>query len=298
MDELTSKAGDAEEFNEGNAQPQGVESCFIPAEADKDTAAKRIKLKRKIKRRQRLRALQRAILMLLLLLIFYMIGYVFNDVAAYRGQSRIRNAKASEAQPSEVQRLYSNFATAEGTDLKIAMPGRVGSVIGVGFHQAERKEALAIIPIVPYLNRETTTSVRELSLNSNKPVFFVMDSRGRGTKPTSAMDVAMVPGAEILSPVDGVVTTVKVYSLYGKITDFHIEIQPDGYPNLRVAMIHIDNVQVKIGQGVERQTTVIGRLRPLPGINSQVNRYLPEVVDHVHVQINPSTVNVNGELGS
>jgi hypothetical protein len=123
-----------------------------------------------------------------------------------------------------------------------------------------------------------------------------MESRGRGSAPTSAMDIALAPNSEVLSPVNGVVAVVKTYDLYRKVTDYHVEIEPDGYPNLRVAIIHIDDVRIKVGQRLERGETVIGVLRPLPQINSQINKYLPSVADHVHMQVNPATV--DGNLGS
>jgi hypothetical protein len=57
----------------------------------------------------------------------------------------------------------------------------------------------------------------------------------------------------VLSPVNGVVTVVKTYDLYRKITDYHVEIQPDGYPDLRIAIIHIDDVRVGVGQRLEKE---------------------------------------------
>ncbi|HZD61098.1 MAG TPA: M23 family metallopeptidase [Anaerolineae bacterium] len=169
------------------------------------------------------------------------------------------------------------------------MPGKEGSVIGVGFHEAERREAVAMSPTVACFNKETTATVRNAVMKSKGPVLFVMLSRGRGSAPTSAADIAMAPHAEVYSPVDGVVTKVKTYNLYNKVTDYHVEIQPDGYPDLRVAIIHIDNIQLKVGQRVKRRETQIGWLRPLPQITSQINRYLPEQADHIHIQVNPAT---------
>jgi hypothetical protein len=72
--------------------------------------------------------------------------------------------------------------------------------------------------------------------------------------------------------------------------DNHVEIEPDGYPDLRLAIIHITGVRVSVGQRVKRQSTSIAVMRPLPQIQSQINKYLPEKADHVHLQINPATV--------
>ncbi len=194
--------------------------------------------------------------------------------------------------------LYNCFATVGSSSLKLSLPGKTGDVIGVGFHEAERREAIAIKPAVNYFNRDTTSTVREAALATGSPVLFVMSSRGRGSAPTSAMDIAMMPGSAVYSPVDGIVTVVKTYNLYGKLMDYHVEIQPDGYPDLRVAIIHIENVQVSVGQRVERRADMIGWMRPLPDIVSQINKYLPERYDHVHIQVNPASAQIQGKLGS
>jgi len=216
----------------------------------------------------------------------------------------LKVAQGSKAGASELNKhakdepLYNCFATVGTSSLKLSLPGKNGDVIGVGFHEAERREAIAITPAVNYFNRDTTATVRKAVLATNSPVLFVMSSRGRGSASTSAMDIAMVPGAAVYSPVDGVVTMVKTYNLYGKLMDYHIEIEPDGYPDLRVAIIHIDNIHVTVGQRVQRRVDQIGWMRPLPDIASQINKYLPSRYDHVHIQVNPANIQVEGKLGS
>lgn len=260
------------------------------------TSALRISQIRRANRRRRLRKLKQGLMTMLLLV---SAGLIYYGVT----QSGIlKVAQGSKAGASELRShvksdpLYDCFATVGESSLKLSLPGKDGDVVGIGFHQAERREAIAIKPAVKYFDRESTATVREAVVASKEPVLFVMTPRGRGSALTSAMDIAMVPGAAVYCPVDGVVTVVKTYNLYGKMMDYHVEIQPDGYPDLRVAIIHIDNIQVTVGQRVHRRVDQIGWMRPLPGITSQVNKYLPHQCDHVHIQVNPATL--QGNMGS
>ncbi|MBE0447531.1 MAG: hypothetical protein IBX64_05445 [Actinobacteria bacterium] len=258
------------------------------------TSAWRIDFKRKQTRRKRLLKFKQGLLVILLMLSLGLTGYAATEIGAYKSGEHIEAGASVE--PEKTDLVYDRFATVGISSLELSLPGKEGSIIGVGFHEAERQEALAITPSVEYLNKETTATVRNAVAHLKGPVFFVMGSRGRRSAPTSAIDVAMVPYAEIYSPVDGIVTTVKTYNLYNKVIDYHVEIQPDGYPDLRVVIIHIDNVQLKVGQKLERRETFIGWLRPLPQIKSQINKYLPEPADHIHIQVNPMAA--NGSLGS
>jgi len=179
------------------------------------------------------------------------------------------------------------FATVEGTDLTLYFPAYVSDVKGVGFHESEKKEAISLTPTGKYHMRESTeTVIRSVSL-SRFPVLFVMYSRGRRQSPTSAVDIAVEKGAVIRSPVNGVIKKVETYYLYGKYKDVKVEIQPENHPELRVAMIHLDDVVANVGQKVILGKTEIGKARELNHcFDSQINEYLPDACDHTHVQVN------------
>lgn len=264
------------------------------ASLEEEFSAARIEAKR---RQQRLNIMLKAkqILMAISLilsagLLIYIVTEI-NLLSFQKQDAAIATEAAIDASP-----IYECFATVGTSSLGLALPARQGSVLGVGFHQAEKREAVAMTPAADCYNREATATVRNVIMGTGQPVLFVMESRGRGSAPTSAMDIALAPNSEVLSPVNGVVAVVKTYDLYSKITDYHVEIEPDGYPNLRIAIIHMDNVRVVVGQRLERGETVIGVLRPLPQINSQINKYLPRFADHVHMQVNPAAT--DGNLGS
>lgn len=113
----------------------------------------------------------------------------------------------------------------------------------------------------------------------------VLASRGRGTSPTSAVDVALEPDDPVLAVVTGTVTEVAPYTLYGLHHDVLVTIAPDERPDLRVRLLHVDDVRVTPGQHVSAGRDVIaGTARQLP-VRNQVDRYVGRSVPHLHVEV-------------
>lgn len=134
----------------------------------------------------------------------------------------VRNeiARRHEAANSDV------FASVDG--LELHLPGR--EVVVIGYHEA-RAEHLALQP----RDRDA----------------LVMPSRGREGTPTSAVDVVMPAGEDVLSPISGRVVMVADYLLYDEHQDTMIEIVPDGRPDLVVTLYHVSGASVREGQHVD-----------------------------------------------
>lgn len=151
------------------------------------------------------------------------------------------------------------FATSEGIELwtPSARP------VLIGFHEAAGLGTRVLTPIEGQ----------------------VLASRGRGTAPTSAVDVALEVGEPVRAVVTGTVVEVAPYTLYGRHPDVIVVIAPDSRPDLRVRMLHIDDVRVVPGQRVTAGLDVVaGTARHLP-VASQVDRYVGRSVPHLHVEI-------------
>ena len=58
---------------------------------------------------------------------------------------------------------------------------------------------------------------------------------------------ARIPGTPVYAPVSGEVLEVRPYYLYGEYADFEIHITPNGWAEVDVVLIHVDNVQVVEG---------------------------------------------------
>lgn len=179
------------------------------------------------------------------------------------------------------------FAKVQGTELILYLPAAIDDVCGLGYHQSFNRKSYTMLPNAPFLNggEELRPIVKSQSA-AGRPSSFIMTFRGRGSSPTSAVDIALRPGTQFTSPVDGVVADVVPYLLYGRQNDYRIEILADGQSQFKIAIAHTDNVLVKKGDRLVKGLTKIASVRHLP-INSQVNDYISEAQDHIHLQINP-----------
>lgn len=115
----------------------------------------------------------------------------------------------------------------------------------------------------------------------------VMYRSGRSGSPHRAVDIGGRAGTPVLAPVDGVVTEVKPYALYGVARDVEVHIQPSTARSVEVVLIHLDRVNVAEGQRVRGGLTRIAVVRKLSGrLRMQLGQYSHEAGDHVHLQVN------------
>ncbi len=162
-------------------------------------------------------------------------------------------------------RRAANIATgdfAKVGGLRLSLPAH--RIAGIGFHEAPR-------------GGETRLAMTNLDERS-----FTMPSRGRGTHPTSAVDIAVPSDVQILAPVSGIVENVTVYDLYGKYPDAHLTIRPDGHADLGVRILHIRGVGVSVGERVEAGVTVIAAGANQFPFDSQIDSHVGR---HPHVDI-------------
>lgn len=239
---------------------------------------------------QRRRKKNRIIILAIFLFIFLFFVYKAltnatlpsNGSSSYQKEDKISDSSPNQTKVAKIFARVSSY-----NELELYYPAELSNIAGVGFHQASNDEAFSLQPVGLCLVDETTETVKNYVASSKVPVLFVMNTRGRGTSLTSAADVAVKSGSLIRSPVDGVVTLVKKYYLYGRHLDYQVEIKPSGYDNLRVAMIHLEQISVKEGDRVDKGKTVIGKVNAFSRLQAQIERYLSDRFDHVHIQVNP-----------
>lgn len=171
-------------------------------------------------------------------------------------------------------------------DLVVHLPSAAAVV--VGFHEAASVVGLGLDPVgVLAEDRNTTRTDLPADVEGGTP-YLVLSSRGRAAGPTSAMDIVLRPGDPVLAPVTGTVADVRGYLLYGAHRDLRVEIVPDGRPDLRVVLIHLDEVTAAVGDRVVGGvTTLAGTARLLP-FSSHIDRETePERLPHVHLEVQP-----------
>lgn len=232
--------------------------------------------------RKRRRRLYLILAILSIILLYVLLTGLNRLVDQKTGTTGTSAAKASLLEePKKIP-----LAKVEGRDLMLYLPSPVENVYGIGFHQAYNKRSYSFRPVINFLEGEPAKELVDNRALAGSPISFVMSTRGRGTSPTSSVDVSLQEGSEVLSPVDGVIVDVVPYKLYGRIDDFRIEIKADGYEDFKIVIAHVTDVIIGKGRRVEKSRTKLATVRSL-GINSQINEYIKSTDDHVHIQINP-----------
>lgn len=185
-----------------------------------------------------------------------------------------------QADPHPADEAPAAFASVSGRELMLP-----GTVRTVGFHESGDPRSLAMSPLG---RAEANLNAPRISLpavnGDSDTGYVVLPTRYRQGGPTTAVDISMTRGEPVTSPVSGTVTAVSSYLLYTDTPDKIVEIAPAGQPDLRVRMLHIEDVQVQVDQQVQAGETVIARsARPLP-FDSQIDR-LAGSHPHVHIDV-------------
>lgn len=184
-------------------------------------------------------------------------------------------------------------AEADGTadlarlgDLPILLP--TADPVVVGFHEAATVTAIGVTPVGSLTEDRNTTRTELAEDVTGGTPYLVLTSRGRSAGPTSAIDVVMRPDEPVLAPVSGTVLDVRSYLLYGAHQDLRIEIVPDGRPDVRLVMIHVDGASVRIGDRVVAGVTPVATAARAFPFSSHIDRETePDRFPHVHLELQP-----------
>jgi hypothetical protein len=204
------------------------------------------------------------------------------------------SATASGSAPAtatkSVVATTATFAKIAGTNVRVHYPAPPKKLVAVGFHQAENRKAVRFRPhaSLKCIGRKSARTTKAL-LKKYGLKLFQQPLRGRGTNNFTAADCSVPRNTTVLAPVTGVVTNVRSYKLYGRISDRRLEIRPEGGAHIRVVMIHIKDVKVRKGQRLVGGKTPVAVVRNLK-LDSTIDRFVPaKRVDHVHLQVNRDT---------
>lgn len=146
----------------------------------------------------------------------------------------------------------------------------------VGFHESSSGSAIDMQPAA----HDGTV---------HEDAIIDLPTRHRAGSPTSAIDVAVAPGADVIAPVTGEVVAVSTYALYGSTEDVVVEIRPDADPSITVSITHVVDPSVAAGDRVEAGVTAIAAEgRQLP-FDSQIDRFTTahrgQAAPHLHIEM-------------
>ncbi len=119
--------------------------------------------------------------------------------------------------------------------------------------------------------------------------YQILESSGRSSAQTGAVDIGAPVGAPITSPVSGEITGVKQYRLYGKYDDVQIDIRPKGASDVIVSLLLVADPRVHIGESVEAGKTILGTVRaPIEELAKRLTPITGDEGAHVHLQVTQS----------
>lgn len=180
--------------------------------------------------------------------------------------------------------------------LQLRLPVDPTELTALAFHQAAGTSALSMTSLVPDADMELANELKaapQLAADADLTSMVWPGSclrlwrSNRGGEPDTAADFGADPGTAVWSPVTGVVVQVRPYRLYDKHDDFEIHIRPDGWSDVDVVLIHVDDVAVEAGDRVFAGATRIASVRKMSDkMDMQLAGYTSNGGDHVHLQLN------------
>jgi hypothetical protein len=254
--------------------------------------------------RLRARRQRRAVLVVLLAVTVFVVGWrtiapgdlpALTELTSPSTNPSILSASDEMDEPEgPATPLFARYRT---LDLHLAVAEQ--DLTELAFHQAAGPNALPMESLLPDADpaladhkRGTGRVYTERDPDATGPAVLTgevirMWRASRTGPPDNAADIGALAGAPVFAPVTGTVIEVKPYLLYGVHDDLEIHIQPTGWPEIDLVIIHVSDPTVKAGDLVTGGVTRIASVRLLSDrVNHQLADYTPDAGDHIHMQLN------------
>jgi murein DD-endopeptidase MepM/ murein hydrolase activator NlpD len=181
-------------------------------------------------------------------------------------------------------------------------PISMNNLTEVEFHQASYAWALPLTSYLQVVDPATVManhgtqrpSAQDEPTGDNKMIgqtvsMWRQDSVG---PEMSSVDAGAQPGTPVYAPVTGTVVKIRDYSLYGELPDKEMHIQIPGHPELDFILLHIDNLQVNVGDHIIAGVTQVATVRDTADYfdDDLANFTAPgDKGNHTHLQVNDTT---------
>lgn len=204
------------------------------------------------------------------------------------GSPRDRVSATDGALATTIADEHPPFARVQ--DKNLLLPISAGLATIVAYHSLDDEMIVALTPVGKRTN--VTLSARgdgRVMIDDQNIAYQILESSGRSTAQTGAVDIGAPVGAPIASPVSGEITGVKQYKLYGKYDDYQIDIRPKGASDIIVSLLLVADPRVQIGKSVEAGKTILGTVRaPVEELAKRLTPITGDEGAHVHLQVTKS----------
>jgi len=202
-------------------------------------------------------------------------------------------AQPTFAEKSAVDR---RVVVATAGEVELLLPVALESTTAIGYHPVDNPDS---VPFTPEGERvgggSLAARLADVFAGGGALPYYLMDGGGEGSSSTAGLDIGAVPGAEVFSPLDGKVVSVRRVAISGKYADIELQIQVADDPTLLLVVSHIARPGVKVGDNVTQGESLLGRVRAYPAaIEQELSRYTSDAGDHVQFVILRVTPDIAG----
>ena len=169
--------------------------------------------------------------------------------------------------------------------VELLLPVKPDATTAVAFHPVDNPNGVAFKPVGEPGDASSVSSTLGDLLNSGGLRYYLLSGDGNdASSRTGGLDVGALPGAFVYAPVDGRVTSVKVYDLLGRYRDTEVQIQVADDPSLLLVVTHLAKVPLRIGDDLTAGESPLGVVRGFPQQFVQaLRRYTNDAGDHVQM---------------
>ncbi|MDR1775376.1 MAG: M23 family metallopeptidase [Actinomycetes bacterium] len=184
--------------------------------------------------------------------------------------------------------------------MQVRLPVALEDLTEVAFHPANYGYAVKLSTHMPELSLEKAKKKkgtgRDISVQPAGADALLVGSclkmwrSGRGTNVMTSMDIGAAAGTVTYAPVDGVVSSVRVYRYDNKVNDYEIHVACDDAPGIEMVMIHVKKPVVQTGDVVVGGVTPMAQVRNISKyVRNQLATYTGDKGNHTHIQFNDTT---------
>ena len=169
-------------------------------------------------------------------------------------------------------------------NIDVLLPVRQDATTAIAYHAVDNPGTVPFAPVGELISGGGIAGkLADAFAGGGGVAYYLMDGGGVSSG-TAGLDIGTVPGSIIRSPVDGCITNIKRYVLYGEFFDYEIDITLAANPSVLLVITHVASPSVAVGDTVTAGETKLGKVRAFPPeIDQSLKAYTSDAGDHVEL---------------